>query len=93
MKREEYIKQCKYYKGEKECPFGGKGCISDELYKNNNRAYWWNVERSLYDHFSGTLSPALAIDCFIKKGIEGGLYGESNYLQSYASGEFKGSEN
>lgn len=92
MTRQNYINHCKYYKGEKRCPWGGDGSISDKTYRENNKAYWWNVERMLYGQFSGDMAPALAVKCYIMKGIEGGIYGEKAYLDSYSKGEFVGTE-
>lgn len=40
MTRDELIKQCRYYKGEEECPFD-RGSID---------ALWWSGERSLSDN-------------------------------------------
>lgn len=42
MTREELIKQCRYYKGEEECPFE-RGSIN---------ALWWAGERSLSESVS-----------------------------------------
>lgn len=42
MTRDELIKQCRYYKGEEECPFD-RGSID---------ALWWSGEKSLSDNVS-----------------------------------------
>ena len=40
MTKEELIKQCKYYNGEKECPYED----------GSNGALWWNGEKCLLEY-------------------------------------------
>ena len=42
MTRDELIKQCRYYKGEEECPFDGSSI----------EALWWSGEKLLSDNVS-----------------------------------------
>lgn len=90
MTKENYIKLCKYYKGEPNCPYGEERPLSDEFCRDNVRAFWWCAERYFYNHFGGAFSPREAVDCYITKGIEGGKLGEKWYRETYNSGEWGG---
>ena len=58
MTREELIKQCRYYKGEEECPFEDEG--QDESLFWSYEDLWVNELKGNYIHDQMTLSSYLA---------------------------------
>lgn len=76
------LKECRYYNGEKKCPFGGD--YSYESLLSRPRAYWWYAEKDAVD--MGIFdSMQLAIECKIYKHMEMCPISEDECANSYKS--------
>ena len=62
MTKEQLIKQCKYYKGEEECPFAA----------SSNKALWWHGEKTLSDNVSDDKSFFHRLKGLLKEAIVSG---------------------
>lgn len=79
-KQKNLLKQCKYYKGEKECPFPGD--YTYESLASSPKAYWWHAEKEAVD--MGLFdSIDFAIDCKIYKHMDMCPMSEDECLKSY----------
>lgn len=59
MKRSELIKQCRYYKGEKDCPYNDK----------DPRYTAWGIERIWVDTFNREDYTSYCIEDYIRHGM------------------------
>lgn len=86
MQKEALIKQCLYYKGEKECPFGGTEQEFDSYksLKSNPKSFWWHAEKKIVelDIFDQVGNGIL---CMVKKHMEYCPLSEAECLVSYTN--------
>lgn len=61
MDKNDFIKQCKYYKGEEENPFVTEDRLS---------AMWWDGEKSFYDKLGDNLNFFNKVGGLLQKSIE-----------------------
>ena len=79
------LSQCKYFKGEDACPFGGtiEDYISYSSLVNNPPSFWWFAEKEVIEH--GFDNVETGIKCKIFKHMDFSPLTEHDALLSYLS--------
>lgn len=93
MNKNKLIEQCRYYKGEKECPFNAteKDYWDGRILIDTPRAFWWWVEKEVVE--MGWDDVKMGVKCKIYKYMEYALLDEERCVISYINNAIYNTEN